>query len=108
MLFMSLRCKCMMSLAFCLSVDMQPLCKIESELPIPRIFAQRKQNNRHNHTNNCRTSARFSRPDWEPLKSLVEEISRSAPERATPLRHDVGLGDLVLLVMMIFVKVDRR
>ena len=57
MLFMSLRCNCMMSLAYYPSVNMQRLCKIELELPASRSFAQRKQVNRRSHTNGCRTSA---------------------------------------------------
>ena len=64
MLFMSLRCNSMMSLAFCLSFDMQRLCIIELEMPISRSFAQRKQNNPRSHTNSCRASAYFSFSDW--------------------------------------------
>ena len=42
MSFMSLRCNCMICLAFYLSFDMQRLCMIELEMSISRSFAQRK------------------------------------------------------------------
>ena len=76
MSFMSLRCNCMICLAFYLSFDMQRLCMIELEMSISRSSAQRKRNIRQSY----RSSACFSPPDWETPTPLLEEISGTAPD----------------------------